>query len=195
MLLTPSVHVTENWKCSFWSLYYKTKKEQENVWVLVTTLSLVLKGLKKKDLDCITRGNIRIRGLDVSAKIIVYDHKRRQHAECSFCLRVLSQTGHQYLETPKQRHSHHIMYPDLLNPRSLMRSNVTSTCIRWKTVTELSATFRKRFLEWNVLKTLVYSSRVDGRKLNFLKMMTSPCLTLTMFHCYFPPEHFFFFSG
>ena len=125
----------------------------------------------------------------------MYDHKRRQHAECSFCLRVLSQTGHQYLETPKQRHSHHIMYPDLLNPRSLMRSNVTSTCIRWKTVTELSATFRKRFLEWNVLKTLVYSSRVDGRKLNFLKMMTSPCLTLTMFHCYFPPEHFFFFSG
>ena len=71
MLLTPSVHVTENWKCSFWSLYYKTKKEQENMWVLVTTLGLVLKGLKKKDLDCITRGNIRIRGLDVSAKIIM----------------------------------------------------------------------------------------------------------------------------
>lgn len=48
MLLTSSVHVTENWKCSFWN--YKTKKEQENMWVLVTTLSLILKGLKRKDL-------------------------------------------------------------------------------------------------------------------------------------------------
>lgn len=69
MLLTSSVHVTENWKCSFWN--YKTKKEQENMWVLVTTLSLILKGLKRKDLKCFTRRNIRIRGPDVSAKVYV----------------------------------------------------------------------------------------------------------------------------
>ena len=41
------------------------------MWVLVTTLSLILKGLKRKDLECFTRGNIRIRGPDVSAKIYV----------------------------------------------------------------------------------------------------------------------------
>ena len=67
MLLTSSVHVTENWKCSFWN--YKTKKEQENMWVLVTTLSLILNGLKTKDLKYFTRCNIRIRGPDVSAKV------------------------------------------------------------------------------------------------------------------------------
>ena len=41
------------------------------MWVLVTTLSLILKGLKRKDLQCFTRGNIRIGGPDVSAKIYV----------------------------------------------------------------------------------------------------------------------------
>ena len=49
----------------------KQKKEQENMWVLVTTLSLILKGMKRKDLKCFTRRNIRIRGPDVSAKVYV----------------------------------------------------------------------------------------------------------------------------